>query len=79
MPRFFFDIHDGQHIRDDEGVELPDLEAVRKEAMRALPGIASDEIPKDGDRQNFTVVVTDEDGHAVYCATLSYVGQWLLR
>ena len=79
MPRYFFDIHDGTDTRDEEGTELPDLPAVRKAAMNVLPKIAADEIPADGDRQHFVVLVTDQDGHAVYSATLTYTGVWLLR
>ena len=79
MPRFFFDIHDGGTTRDDLGVELPDHEAVRKHAMEALPSIAAEEIPLDGDRQHFVVLVTDDEGHPVYSATLTYTGLWLRR
>lgn len=80
MPCFFFDIHENEKVyRDDVGHELSDLDAARKEAMKALPGIAYDEIPKDGDHQTFVCLVTDGDGKPVYSATLSYVGQWLLR
>lgn len=80
MPRYFFDIHENDKAhRDDEGHDAPDLGTVRMEAMKALPQIAFDQIPKDGDRQTFVCLVTDEDGHPVYSGTLSYVGQWLLR
>ena len=80
MPRYFFDIHqDAKSYRDDIGHELPDLDAARKEAMRALPEIAYDEIAKDGDRQTFVVLVTGEDGRPLYSATLSFAGQWLVR
>ena len=79
MPRYFFDIHDTGSARDDEGIELPSIEAVRGMAMQALPRIAADEIPADGDQRHFTMLVTDEDGHPVYSATLTYTGLWLLR
>ena len=81
MPRYFFDIHDDKKgiQRDDVGVELANIEKVRKEAQCILPDIARDEIPRDGDRRMYTVLVTDEDGSAVYSATLSYAGVWLLR
>jgi hypothetical protein len=32
MPRYFFDIHDGEAVIDEEGTELPDFEAARREA-----------------------------------------------
>ncbi len=63
MPRFFSDIQDGdEQQRDEEGLELPNGEAVRKTAMRLLPDIARDEVPLDGDRRSFTVIVTDMNG-----------------
>ena len=40
---------------------------------------ATHEVPKDGERQTITVLVTDEDGHPVYSAALCFVGTWLLR
>ena len=79
MPHFYFDIHDTGTTLDDVGVELPDVAAVRQAAMESLPQIAADEIPKDSDHRHFTVLVTDEDGHSVYSATLTYTGLWLLR
>ena len=80
MPHYFFDIHDSGTVEKDEmGAELPDLNAVRKMAMRTLPDIARQEIPKHGDCRAFAVLVTDEDGQPVYSATLNYTGLWLLR
>ncbi len=38
MPRYFYDIHEDNKIfRDEIGQELPDLNAVRTEAQKALP------------------------------------------
>ena len=80
MPRYFFDIHNGHKPHHDEvGAEFSDLEAVRHQAMRVLPEIAKDEVPADGDRQTFTVMVTDEDGKPIYSAALNFTGMWLLR
>ncbi|MCJ2116571.1 hypothetical protein MKK65_08255 [Methylobacterium sp. J-001] len=80
MPRFFFDIRDDKGTqRDEEGVELADLSMVREKAQRLLPDIARSEIQGDGDQHVYMVLVTDEDGHAVYSATLTYAGLWLLR
>ncbi|MHC2109403.1 DUF6894 family protein [Methylobacterium sp. CM6246] len=79
MPRYFFDIYDGGSARDDEGTELEDPTAVRQHVLRLLPDIARDEVPEDGDRRTFSVVVTDEDGKSIYTATLNYSGLWLLR
>ncbi|RYD56172.1 MAG: hypothetical protein EOP60_05370 [Sphingomonadales bacterium] len=34
MPRYYFDIKDGQEFRDNEGSDWPDLDAARIEAVR---------------------------------------------
>ena len=79
MTRYFFDIHDGGPSWDDTGTECADLDKVRQLAIRALPDIAREEIPTDGDRRTFTVLVTNEDGRPVYSATLNFTGMWLQR
>jgi uncharacterized protein DUF6894 len=41
MPRYFFDIRDGEElIPDEEGMELPDLDAAFREAARSLAEIS---------------------------------------
>lgn len=72
MPRYFFDIHDGQFQPDTEGTECADFEAARREAMVSLPEIARWIIPSDGDNQAFTVLVRDQGGAVVYTATLTF-------
>lgn len=74
VPRYFFDIHDGQFQRDGDGTECADFEAARREAMIALPEISRWTIPTDGDKQAFTVLVRDESGAVVYTATLTFAG-----
>lgn len=79
MPRYYFDFQDGGLIRDEDGTECPDLATVRREVTRTLPRLAADMIHADGDQRTFTALVTDEDGKAVYAASLTYTGHWLLR
>ncbi len=76
MPRYFFDIHDGQRfVRDSEGTECADLEDARHNARATLPEIARFAIPSDGDHQAFTVIVRLEGREAaLYTATLTYAG-----
>ncbi|KAA0125323.1 hypothetical protein CIW48_03040 [Methylobacterium sp. P1-11] len=78
MPRYFFDICYGSTFaRDPTGSECDGMVAVRDEAVRALPAIARDEIPRGGDRQAFTVLVRDENDITVYTATLMFTGLWI--
>ena len=47
MTRYFFDTWDDDlFIEDDEGFEMPSLEAVRIEASRTLAELARDVIPR---------------------------------
>ncbi|MBX9930433.1 MAG: hypothetical protein K2Y56_02660 [Methylobacterium sp.] len=79
MPRYFFDVHDGHIERDQEGTVCDDTRAAAHMAKRLLPEIVLNEVPKDSERQSFTVLVTDEQGHPVYSAVLCFVGTWLSR
>ena len=78
VARYYFDIHDGRSLmRDGVGSECDGPGAVRTEAMVALPEIAQGAIPKDGDRQAYTVLVRNACNLTVYTATLTFVGLWL--
>ena len=78
MARYYFDIHDGQNLtRDDVGIECSGPEVVKEEAMVALPAMARDTIPKDGDRQAMTVLVRNAKGQTVFTATLTFACIWL--
>jgi hypothetical protein len=76
MPHFFFDtICDQDLARDEVGIELPDLEAARQEAIRVLPDIARDELPNDGNRRDIMTDVRDETGRVVFTAQLSFTAR----
>lgn len=77
MPRYFFDITDGGHRRDDAGTDCASDAAMGRVAQQTLLDIARDEIPGDGDRHFVTVVVRDEAQYVVYTATLGYAGMFL--
>ncbi len=60
MPRYFFNIRAGQTIiRDEEGVDLPDLAAVRWEAQQGARGFAAGECDQ-------VFEVTNERGETVF-------------
>jgi len=72
MPRYYFDVHDGETFtRDDEGVELDGIEAAKAEASKTLPEIACGTKP-DGNRRDYTIEVRDETGRPVLRAGLSF-------
>jgi hypothetical protein len=71
MPRYYFDIADGpESSRDEEGLELPNLEAARTQALATLGEIARDEFP-DGDRRDFSISIRDGGGQALLIAKLA--------
>lgn len=77
MPRFFFDIDDGEHrFQDDEGVELTDEQEARTKAISVLPDIAREILPDD-DRRVFVAKVRDATGRTIFMSTLSFVAKWL--
>jgi len=66
MPRYFFDIKDGgEFARDDEGLELPDRQAVKVEAARSLADMAKHAIwsnAKTIQDRRIAIEVRDEHG-----------------
>ena len=63
MPLYYFDMHDGKRLhQDDEGLELRDDEAARVEARKAIGEIAADDIPGEGSRKGLTIQVRKADG-----------------
>jgi hypothetical protein len=76
MPRYFFDIDDGdRRSRDTEGTDLPDREAVRREATGLLPDIASEELP-DGNHRTFVCSVRDAADKVIFVAKLILDARW---
>ncbi|MBW6425237.1 hypothetical protein KX729_27790 [Rhizobium sp. XQZ8] len=76
MPRYFFDIVNGQGpMRDDEGVELLDPETVRKVAARIVSDLARDEMPGE-QAVEITVNVRDESDRKVFIGKMHFAGQW---
>ena len=57
MPRFFFDVNDGEDIFiDNAGIELPDMDAAIREARRALADMIRDAMRGvDGDRVSIRI------------------------
>jgi Domain of unknown function (DUF6894) len=72
MPRYFFHMHNGSLSTDDEGLDFPDLNGARREAIRAC-GEMLCEVPAaiyNGDTMR--VWVTDQpDGHGTVLFSLN--------
>jgi hypothetical protein len=62
MNRYYFDIRDADaRFQDQDGVELPDLEAAETEAIRGLIGIAKDSLDRQQMRK-IAIEVRDGEG-----------------
>lgn len=71
MSRFFIDLHDGAHyVKDTEGFDLPDADAVREKLVRIMSKIAQGFESTPG-RQDYLAVVRDEDRRVVFRAHLT--------
>jgi UDP-glucose 4-epimerase len=61
MARYFFHTADGSCDRDEEGVELPDVQAARIEAIRYIGEMLTQHPDVLGDGHDFSVEVVNED------------------
>jgi hypothetical protein len=60
MPRFYFDVREGQlFVEDRDGLEFPDLDTVEQEAIQAAASIGKERLPR-GDTRDVTVEVRNE-------------------
>ena len=70
MDHYFFDWRDNQELESDHyGVDLPDLQAVKVEASRALIERAHDIFP-GSERHSLSIEVRDEAGRPVLSVIL---------
>lgn len=67
MTRYYFDLRDRDgFIIDDEGFELPDIEAVQKEAVLSLADHGRDAAAKTiGSLTDLAIEVRDDDGQVM--------------
>ena len=72
MPRFYFDIRDGDRTTlDSQGVEFPTLEAAHTDLMDGLAEITKD-IMLDGTYREIIDEVRDEADMPVFCPTVEF-------
>lgn len=73
MPKFFFDIIDGETVTSDQiGLELEDDNVARIEATKALSEIAGQELPGDGPHRHFGIIVRDHQGAMLFEVQLTF-------
>jgi hypothetical protein len=65
VPKYFFHIvRSGHRVEDTEGIELPDIAAAAREAMRSTGDMVRESV-KQHERYPAHTEVTDETGTAV--------------
>ena len=65
MPRYFFHVHDGKDMRDEEGLDMPGDEEARTEAVRTAGEMLRDLADGFWDGESWTMEVVDMAGNRV--------------
>ena len=65
MPRFFFNMRNGESIDDPDGIFLPDTRSARLEAIRNARDIMAEEVRRGHLSLSHRIEVTDENGEPV--------------
>ena len=65
MPRFFFHLYNDIISTDEEGRELPDLEAARTAAVQEVRSVMTEDVLKGKVTLSHRIVVADENGCVV--------------
>ena len=74
MPRFFFHLHNDMDVPDDEGKELPDLEAAREWAFRSIRDLMGEMAKEEGRVVlHHSVDIEDERGNVLSTVRFSDV------
>lgn len=66
VPRYHFNVEDGESIPDLEGAELPDLASARAEAVRLAGRLLDDDPQLFCRRGHWRLVVADPSGAALF-------------
>ena len=69
MPRYHFHAADGTQFRDEDGEELPDLDAAKEVALAVLTEMLPGQSVDFWENRLFTVSVKDETGRLVAVLT----------
>jgi len=77
MPRYVFEIHNGEQLtRDDISLDFADEKTLREAAIQLLPKVALDEL-SDSEEWALVLNVRDATGRQIFKATLLFSSSWL--
>jgi hypothetical protein len=71
MPRYFFNTVDGRRYPDEDGTELADMEAVRREAALVIGELLKEQPSELWDTGRLKLEVVDEHGETVLVVEVS--------
>ena len=66
MARYFFQVHDGTDYPDEEGIELPSLQAARERAVRYAGELLLCSTPSFWDGGDWSMDVTNDQGLTLF-------------
>jgi hypothetical protein len=74
MRRYYFHIRSGEHlIEDQDGSDLPDADAARREALLSARQILADVIRSGKEDSPEAFVIADSEGHELQIVTFASV------
>lgn len=77
MPRYYFDIDDGERATvDDEGTDHADAESAQIEGIETLAHVVKDVLPA-GNVRDFKMDIRDEAGKVIFKATIALRSHWV--
>ena len=74
MSRYYFNTVDGRRYPDEDGTDLPDLEAVRRKATRVIAELLRERPSELWDTGHLSVEVADEAGVVIMKVEVSLTG-----
>jgi hypothetical protein len=80
MPVFFFNFWDHKtYVPDPKGIELPNLNAVREEALKSVRHLIDDGLAKGDDRSGWKFDIKDGADHTVLTVPFTEAAPKALR
>ena len=71
MPRYFFNIYDDVVVKDDEGMELPNLEAARLQALNGARDLIATQVRHGYMERSHWLEVEDAAGEVLLNLTFA--------
>ena len=73
VPRFFFHTEDGRCFSDEDGTDLPDLEAAKAEALRLIGEVAREDAAEFWATGELRVTVADHRNLTLFALDMSAI------